>query len=302
MLGRDLVSVLSAPFARAESRSAARANAGARAASPAFREAPALYLADLDNCDITQPDALMRFFDEARPDVVVHAAAYTDVDGCERDPERAMRANAEGTKNVARAAAAFDARLIYISTDYVFDGRKGSPYDECDPPNPRSAYGRSKLAGEQAVRENADHAILRTAWLYGQHGRNFVTAILERARKGEPLRVVDDQVGSPTWSRDLAGAIAALVPKSAAGIFHATGAGQCSWFEFAEAILDEAASLGQVARVPVVPISTVELARAAPRPAFSVLGNRRLRESGVAPLPHWRDSLRAFLKVVASDE
>lgn len=284
MLGRDLVSVLSAP------------------AAPASAAVPTLYLADLDNCDITDPDALICFFEEARPDIVVHAAAYTDVDGCERDAERAMRTNSGGTQNVARAATAFDARLIYVSTDYVFDGLKGSPYDECDPPNPQSVYGRSKLAGEQAVRECADHAIVRTAWLYGQHGRNFVTTILQQALKGQPLRVVDDQVGSPTWSHDLACTIAALVPKSATGIFHATGAGHCSWFDLAGAILEEAALLGHSARVPVVPISTVELARAAPRPAFSVLGNRRLREAGVAPLPHWRDSLRAFLRVLLGSE
>lgn len=278
MLGRDLVSVLSAPLA---------------SGCPAHR----LYLADLDNCDITQPSALARLFEEARPQLVIHAAAYTDVDGCERDPERAMRVNGDGARNVAQAARVFDARLVYISTDYVFDGEKGSPYEEGDPPNPRSVYGRSKLAGEAAVRENATSAIVRTAWLYGRHGRHFVQAIVDRARRGEPLRVVTDQVGSPTWSLDLARAIAALVERPGAGVFHATGGGQCSWFEFARAIVEEASRIADVPAAPVAPISTRELGRPAPRPAFSVLGNRRLRELGVPPLPDWRDSLRAFLRL-----
>lgn len=277
MLGRDLVSVLSA--------------------TPAAD----LALLDIDNCDITQTGAVLRFFEEARPETVLHAAAYTDVDGCERDPELAMRVNGEGTRNVARAARALGARLIYISTDYVFDGEKSAPYDECDAPNPRSAYGRSKLAGEQAVKEMAGGAIVRTAWLYGQYGRHFVKAILEQARQGKPLRVVSDQLGSPTWSLDLARTLATLAVTPGAGIFHATGSGHCSWFEFARTIVEEAAEIGAISPVPVEPVSARELARPAPRPASSVLGNRRLRELGIAPLPHWRDSLRAFLRVILTE-
>lgn len=250
---------------------------------------------DLPGCDITDRQSVRRFTGDARPDAVIHCAAYTDVDGCERNPDRAMLVNGEGTRHVAEAARIAGARLVAISTDYVFDGAKRAPYLEDDPPNPRSAYGRSKLAAERAALEQPNSLVVRTAWLYGRHGRHFVGAILERARRGEPLRVVADQVGSPTWSRHLARALAALAAGHATGIVHATGSGQCSWHEFASAIVEEAAARGLAEAVPVAPITSAQFDRPAPRPAYSVLSNARLKELGVVPLPHWRDALREFL-------
>jgi dTDP-4-dehydrorhamnose reductase len=272
MLGRDLVLVLSAPATGHD-----------------------LCLVDLENCDITRAGAVRRLVEEARPEAIVHAAAWTDVDGCERDPERAMLANGEGTRNVALAAQDAGAHLLYISTDYVFDGEKRQPYDECDPPNPRSSYGRSKLAGERAARQCPGSLVLRTAWMYGEHGRNFVAAVLGQTRRGETLRVVDDQVGCPTWSLELAQVIAALLRTGAEGLVHAAGSGCCSWYEFALAIVQEAGAIAGLPPVPVEPIRTTELNRAAPRPAFSVLGQRRLTELGIPPLPDWRDSLHRYL-------
>jgi dTDP-4-dehydrorhamnose reductase len=272
MLGRDLAARLSAPPGK-----------------------HALHLIDLPQCDITDPAALRDCFAAARPQAVVHLAAYTDVDGCERDPALAMRVNGDGTRNVAQAAAQAGARLLYISTDYVFDGAKREPYIEDDLPNPLGVYGRSKLAGECAVREHPNSLIVRTAWLYGRHGRHFIGAILERARRGEPLRVVNDQAGCPTWTRHLSNALAALVEAEARGMFHVTGSGTCSWYEFARAIVEEAAVRGLAQPVPVEPITTSQLNRAAPRPAYSVLSNDRLRQLGLPPLPHWRDALRQFL-------
>ena len=273
MLGRELAEVLSGPPNRHE-----------------------LHLARRPDCDVTQSDNVKRCFAAARPDVVIHAAAYTDVDGCERNPVLAMQVNGDGTRNVSRAAAAVGARLIYIGTDYVFDGARRQPYTEEDEPHPLSAYGRSKLAGESAVREeHADHLIVRTAWLYGRYGRHFVGAVLERARRGEPLRVVDDQVGCPTWAKHLACSMAELLSTGASGIVHAAGSGSCSWYEFATVILAEAKARGQIADCSIARISSCELGRVAPRPAYSVLSNRRLQELGLAPLPEWREAIREFL-------
>jgi dTDP-4-dehydrorhamnose reductase len=182
--------------------------------------------------------------------------------------------------------------VLYVSTDYVFDGRKGSPYQEEDPPGPLSAYGRSKLEGERVIQSLAPHwTIVRTAWLYGTHGRNFVKAIREKAASGEPLRVVDDQVGSPTYAKDLAQAIAHLLQRGLTGTFHLTNSGACSWCEFARAILD----LTGHADVPLSPISSKELDRPAPRPAFSVLDNAAWRGAGLPALRAWPDALAAML-------
>lgn len=272
MLGRDLAAVLSS--------------------SPQQHE---LHPMGRPECDVTDPTTIRSCFAAARPQVVIHAAAYTDVDGCERDPERAMRVNGEGTRHVAEAAAATGARLLYISTDYVFDGAKRQPYAEEDVPNPLNVYGRSKLAGERAVQECAASLIVRTSWLFGRHGRHFIGAILEKARRGGLLRVVRDQVGCPTWTKDLARTLAALLPGSATGIVHAAGSGCCSWYDFALAILEEAESRGLATRAPVEAIGSAELDRPARRPAYSVLSNCRLQQLGVPPLPEWREALRQFL-------
>ena len=192
---------------------------------------------DLPAFDITAADCAAQVA-ALTPDWVVHAAAATDVDGCEKNPAMAAAVNADGTRRIAEGCRRAGAGLVYISTDFVFDGGQAIPYVETDAPRPLSAYGRSKLAGEQAVREVAPRwAIARTAWLYGVHGRNFVKTIVTKAAAGESLRVVDDQVGSPTYAGDLARALAQLMAEGLTGVFHLTNAGSCSWFEFTREIL-----------------------------------------------------------------
>lgn len=239
--------------------------------------------------DLLSPDAEQQVHD-ARPDVIIHAAAYTDVDGAEREPDRAMAVNTIGTERVAKAAAARGARLVYISTDYVFDGHKGAPYEEADMPNPLNAYGRSKLEGERRALSICPGAlVVRTAWLYGTGGKNFVTTIATLAGDRAELRVVADQRGCPTYARDLAEVLASLVEAKVEGIVHATGSGGCTWHELATGIVSE---LGLSTKI--IPITTAEANRLAPRPAYSVLSNEKLATLGLS-LPFWRESLRRFL-------
>jgi dTDP-4-dehydrorhamnose reductase len=227
-----------------------------------------------------------------QPEWVVHTAAATDVDGCEREPELAMAVNAEGTRRVAEGCRRVGAGLVYLSTDYVFDGRKGSPYAEWDPPAPLNAYGRSKLEGEQATRTVAPRwTIVRTAWLYGVHGKNFVKTILGKAAAGESLRVVDDQVGSPTYAGDVADSVALLLTRERTGIYHVTNAGTCSWYEFAREILQ----VTDHDATTVTPISSAELNRPARRPAYSALENAAWQATGFPPLRPWREALAAML-------
>src|SRR5437867_8787544 len=225
-----------------------------------------------------------------RPNIVIHTAGYTDVDGCERDPETAFTVNAQGTRRVAEGAAKANARLIYISTDYVFDGKKTEPYTERDPVNPLNVYGRSKLAGEEeAVKSCRRTLVLRTSWLYGVHGKNFVRTILSLAASQPEIRVVEDQRGSPTYARHLAHVIAGLIRSDVTGAIHAGGEGECSWYEFAQAILQEA-GLG----CRVVPISTAESGRLALRPHYSALSTAFLHQHGLS-LPPWWEGVRQFL-------
>jgi dTDP-4-dehydrorhamnose reductase len=225
-----------------------------------------------------------------RPDLVIHTAAYTDVDGCEQNPDMAFQVNAIGTRRVAEGAAKANARLIYISTDYVFDGKKTEPYTERDPVNPLNVYGRSKLAGEEeAVKGCRRTLVLRTSWLYGVPGNNFVKTILSLAVTQPELRVVDDQRGSPTYARHLAQVIAGLIRSDVTGVIHAGGEGECSRYEFAKAIIQEA-GLG----CRVVPISTAEYGRLALRPPYSALSTALLHQHGLS-LPPWREGVRQFL-------
>jgi dTDP-4-dehydrorhamnose reductase len=227
---------------------------------------------------------------EAKPDVIVHTAAFTDVDGAEREPGQAMAVNVEGTRRVARAAVAVGARLIVLSTDYVFDGNKHRPYLEDDEPHPLNVYGRSKLEAERrAMSVCPDALIVRTAWLYGPQGKNFVKTIMRLAAEQPVLRVVSDQRGSPTHAGDLAEALLRMLTLDLRGVVHAAGAGDCTWHEFAQTIV------GMMGRpIPVHPISTGEALRPAARPAYSVLANRRLAERGIT-LPHWKDALAHFM-------
>ena len=241
--------------------------------------------------DVTREGDVRREVGDAKPDWVCHLAAYTDVDGCESRPEHAMLVNGEGARYAARAAAESGAAILSISTDYVFAGDDPTPRRETDPVGPVSAYGRSKLEGEEAVREaNPRHLIVRTAWLYGRGGKNFVDTIRSRALAGEPLAVVADQRGSPTWTEDLAGALAALMGQNASGLCHATNDGACTWHELAREIC---AQVG--ANVEVTKLSSAQLARPARRPAFSVLDTSRLEQLLGRRLPHWRDALARYV-------
>jgi dTDP-4-dehydrorhamnose reductase len=245
------------------------------------------FLWDRAAFDITDAAATRRVIEEARPDVVIHLAALTKVNECQRHPERAATINAGGVRNVADAVNAVGARLVYISTDYVFDGLQRSPYREDDPVSPVNAYGRSKAEGEQAAAA-APSLILRCGWLFGAGGRNFVEAIRDQIHQGRHLRVVNDQIGTPIWTGHLAPAIVTLVDAGVTGVLHASASGQCSWHEFAEAIVELSGS-----QVPVEAISTP--ASDTPRPAYSVLSDARLCALGFGPLPHWRDGLREYL-------
>ena len=219
--------------------------------------------------------------------VVVNCAGYTDVDGAEADPERAHEVNAHGARNVAEAAA----RVIYVSTDYVFDGSKSGPYVESDPVNPLSAYGRSKLAGERATLTASPHSlIVRTSWLFGAGGGNFVATMLRLGEERGAVRVVDDQVGSPTFTGHLADALWALASGSRHGFLHVSGGGSCSWFDFARAIFERAG-----VDCTVEPQATAELGRPARRPANSVLRSER----DAPELPAWQEGLDAYMGVRA---
>jgi dTDP-4-dehydrorhamnose reductase len=239
--------------------------------------------------DITKPAIIDRIA-SSRPDTVIHGAAFTDVDGAETNPDRAFAVNADGARLVAQAAAKVGARLIAISTDYVYDGAKTTPYCEDDPVAPLGVYGASKLAGErEALAGVPDAVILRTAWLYGD-GKNFVRTILRLAAERDELRIVSDQIGSPTWAEDLARAVRTLLGVRASGVHHAVNAGSCSWHEFAVTILRLA---GLERRV--VPISTAELGRPAKRPVHAVLDCAKLGSLGIRMRP-WQDALAEYLR------
>jgi dTDP-4-dehydrorhamnose reductase len=227
-----------------------------------------------------------------QPDLVIHLAAYTDVDGCEANPQLAEETNSTGARNVATACAQVGAAMLYVSTDYVFDGAKLGDYLEDDPPNPISVYGKSKWLGEQHVRAILKrYFIVRTSWLYGPHGKNFVSTILRLAHQQKVLRVVNDQQGSPTYTRHFSLKIAELASTQAYGIYHITGSGTCSWFEFARTILE----LWPVEGAQVIPISSYESGRAARRPANSVLENRALKQAHLELMPHWKVALSEYL-------
>jgi dTDP-4-dehydrorhamnose reductase len=244
--------------------------------------------ADLAEFDVTDLAATTRAFRDARPDAIVHCAAFADVDGAEAREIEAFRVNAIGARNAALAANNTHARLLHISTDYVFDGRATRPYIESDTPNPLGVYGRSKWMGELFVRELArDFIVVRTQALYGVRGASFPRAILARLDRGEPLRVVNDQTVCPTRAADLARALVLLLEKGAPGVYHASSRGECTWYDFAREILR---LRGRPAH-PLVPVSTTEFARPAPRPAYSVLRNLHLELTIGDPMPHWTEAI-----------
>ncbi len=245
---------------------------------------------DLPDIDITSLESVRRVLLTLKPKTIINAAAYTDVDGCESDIEQAMTINGEGVGLLALTAREIGATLVQLSTDYVFDGSKGSPYLEDDPVGPLSIYGESKLAGELNAAMAPSHLIVRTQWLYGLHGKNFVETMLRMGKEKSELSVVDDQIGSPSWTGDLALAIKALLDKGCCGTYHVANSGICSWNEFARAIFEE-----EGLRVTVNSMTTKELNRPANRPLYSTLDCGKLeRDSGFKPEP-WRVALKKYL-------
>jgi len=247
---------------------------------------------DLDDFDISDQKRVQKEVQTLHPEVVINAAAYTDVDGCESRKELAFSVNAEGARNVALACAETRARMIHLSTDYVFNGHSQSPYREEDLPNPLSVYGASKLQGERYLQEILrNYLIIRTEWLYGRHGKNFVDTILSKAGQQKELRVVDDQRGAPTFAKDLGLAISRLIRIQARGILNVTNSGSCSWFEFAREILKEKG----LTHVQIVPISSAELARPARRPAYSTLDCRKFEKLTESKMRPWKEALKEYL-------
>jgi dTDP-4-dehydrorhamnose reductase len=243
---------------------------------------------DRSGCDLADRHSVEQAVAASGPAAVINCAAWTDVDGCEGDPARAVLVNALGVRHLAVACARSGAHLVHVSTDYVFPGDKAGPYDEWDEPGPRSVYGRSKLGGEREVARHAGSwAIARTSWVFGRRGRNFVDTIVGRAREGAPLRVVDDQRGCPTYAPDLAGALARLAVERRPGLFHVTNQGACTWHELATAALE----LAGLDPTVVGTMTTAELGRPAPRPANSVLSGAAWTAAGLPPLRCWRDAL-----------
>ncbi len=253
-------------------------------------------VAELDICDAAAVDA---FVAEHNPDLILNAAAYTAVDKAESEEALALRINAEAVANLAAAARTHNARLVHVSTDFVFDGVSGIPYAPDAPTAPVSAYGRTKLAGEQAAGEGA--LIVRTAWVYAPKGHNFVRTMLRLMAERDEVRVVADQIGTPTYAPDLAAALWALSAKGVTGIHHYTDSGAASWYDFAVAIQEEGLAAGLLTRaVPVIPIATSDYPTPATRPHYSVLDKSSSFAALGGPAPHWRANLRLMLKEILS--
>ncbi|HUR48119.1 MAG TPA: dTDP-4-dehydrorhamnose reductase [Acidimicrobiales bacterium] len=251
----------------------------------------------LNRDQLADREQILQVVTTTEPDAIVHAGAWTAVDDCESDPEKAFRSNALASRHVAEAARLVGAHVLYVSTDYVFDGTATTPYNEWDAPNPQSVYGRSKLAGEREVlAQLPSAAVVRTGWVCGAHGNNMVKTILRLASEHERLTFVDDQHGCPTFTADLAHMIRRLVVSRLPGLFHVTNQGPTTWFEFARAVL--AASGQDPERVS--PVSTADFARPAPRPAFSVLDNAALRLQGIPLLDDWRIPMERTVKELSA--
>ncbi len=248
--------------------------------------------ADRLTCDVRDHVTCNSFLESVRPQIAINCAAYTDVNGAETHRDEAFMVNGTGAGNVARAAQAVGAWCLFISTDYVFDGTAGIPYETDSPFHPINVYGESKLAGELETLTSCDRgAVLRTSWLYGENGKNFVQTMLALAAQGKPLRVIDDQQGSPTYTVDLARLIGRWCKNPMGGIFQGTNQGVCTWYGFAQEIF----RLSGVNPISLAPVASSEFPTPARRPAYSVLSNRTLVEAGLGILPQWNDALRRYL-------
>ncbi|MEK6715083.1 MAG: dTDP-4-dehydrorhamnose reductase, partial [Candidatus Omnitrophota bacterium] len=278
-----------------------------RALCDVFKRDYRVFGLDLENCnklknfclcDITKFNQVKKTILAAAPDIVIHTAAYPDVDGCEKNREIAKVVNTQGAVNIAKVSQEIDAALFFISTDYVFDGKKESSYRESDRPSPLNAYGRQKLEAEEFIRRNlSKYFIIRTSWLYGKGGRNFVDTIINSANANSELKVVDDQIGGPTYVVDLAGALKALVnkiktaPKKYAGIYNITNSGKCSWYEFAKTIL----KIKNI-EIRITPLKSFRLTRPAKRPENSLLNNSKFNRLTHKPMRRWKKALCAYLE------
>lgn len=250
---------------------------------------------DLEELDIQKKEDTLPKIEKLQPHLLIHLAAYTDVDACESDQEKAFSVNAEGTKHLALAALKCGAKMVYLSTDYVFDGNKKEPYLETDTPHPLNVYGHSKWRGEQYVQElMKDFLIIRTQWLYGQYGKNFVNSILQQAQQKRILSIVNDQIGSPTFTVDLAEAIHRLIQYDVCGIFHVANSDLCTWYTFGQAIL----KLSGMNQVKVIPISSKEFGRPAVRPSYSVLNCQKFRKVTGWALRPWSEALKEYLSTL----
>ncbi|ANB59829.1 dTDP-4-dehydrorhamnose reductase [Anoxybacteroides amylolyticum] len=251
-----------------------------------------LYSFTKSDLDITNESIVNEVITKIKPDIIINAAAYTKVDQAEIEEEIAYLVNAFGQRSLAVAAEKVGAKICYISTDYVFDGNSTVPYREYDQTNPLGVYGKSKLVGEELTKSLCSrYFIVRTAWVYGEFGQNFVKTMLRLAKEKEEIGVVNDQIGSPTYTVDLAHFIIELVQTEKFGIYHATNSEACSWYEFAKAIFEESNI-----HVKVNPITTEQFPRPAARPKYSVLDNFSLKVNGFPMLRHWREALKEFLK------
>ncbi|MEO0075416.1 MAG: dTDP-4-dehydrorhamnose reductase [candidate division WOR-3 bacterium] len=248
---------------------------------------------DLPKFDITNINQAINTIKQHKPEIIIHLAAFTDVDRAEENKADAYAVNTQGTWAVALAAQECKAKLLYISTDYVFDGSKNKPYHENDQPNPINYYGLTKLLGERAITQHLkQYYIVRTAWLFGKNGNNFVKTIIKLAQEKDDLEVVNDQIGSPTYTKDLSQAIYNLIQTDKYGIYHITNAGYCSWYEFACEIIKQAELNTQI-----TPVSSDKINRKAKRPAYSVLDNHKYEQTCQDKLRSWQEALRYYLRI-----
>jgi dTDP-4-dehydrorhamnose reductase len=248
---------------------------------------------DRKEIDITQLEQCQAQIDQFRPDTIINAAALTDVDYCETHEDEALRVNGYGAGNLSKAAASAGGLLVHYSTDYVFDGSKKEAYVEEDTPNPQSVYGRSKLLGEDLVRKHCpNHLIIRISWLFGRNGSNFIRTIVDAAKKGKPLRVVNDQKGSPTYAKDAASHTVRMVCSGCRSLYHLTNSGICTWYELAV----KSVKWARVEDVQIMPVSTREFPRPALRPANSTLANAHLERDGLGSMRPWQSAVREYIQ------
>ncbi len=247
---------------------------------------------DVEEMDITDEASVARVFDETRPDAVIHCAAYTAVDAAEDNAELCFKINALGTENIAKAAKKHGSKLLYLSTDYVFNGRGTRPWEPEDPKEPLNAYGRSKYEGERIIKELLDeYFIVRISWVFGINGKNFVKTMLKLSETRDTVSVVNDQVGSPTYTYDLARLLADMIETDKYGEYHATNEGEISWYEFAKAIFAEAGI-----NMNVLPVTSDQYPAKARRPENSRMSKKKLLDAGFTPLPRWEDALARYIK------